>query len=261
MPTPVEEMKPLLEEMLSVAGRISLELFGKVGTLYTKTSASDVVTEADLNINDEAIRMIRQRYPSHGIISEERATSGGDGYDWIIDPVDGTLNFSRNTPLFGTMIAVTYRREVILSGIVLPALHETAIAWKGGGAWKNGHRVSCSTQVTLADSYGCGNARLSAERAPYLRRILDFAETAPIWSSSFGSAAVSAMYMADGRRDWYYSMGGGVWDYAASSLLLSEAGCLVTDLDGKPWNLDSKQFLAANPKLHPQMMKLLQLPS
>lgn len=256
----MERFKTTLERLLQVGGKISLELFGNVGVHYTKSSPSDVVTEADLQINDEAIRIINQDFPSHGIISEERDSSAGDGYDWIIDPIDGTLNFSRHTPLFGTMIALAFRREVILSGIILPALNETTIAWKGGGAWKNGQRVACSQQATLADSYGCGNARLAKERTPYLRRILDFAETAPLWVSSFGSAAVASAYMADGRRDWYYSMGGGVWDYAAPSLMLKEAGCIVTALDGKPWNLDSKQFLATNANLHPQMLKLIRDP-
>jgi len=261
MSTPIEDIKTTLEELLKISGKISLDLFGKVGIHHTKTSASDVVTEADLKINDEAIRIINQRFPSHGIISEERATSTGDGYDWIIDPIDGTLNFARSTPLFGTMIAVAYNREVVVSGIILPSLQDTVIAWKDGGAWKNGQQVFCSKQEGLADSYGCGNARYSKERVPYLRRILDFAETAPIWSSSFGSAAVAGVYMADGRRDWYYSTGGGVWDYAAASLIMTEAGCLVTDLAGQPWNLDSKHLVAANPTLHPHMLKLLQLPS
>jgi myo-inositol-1(or 4)-monophosphatase len=257
MSSDIAEYKVVLEDLLQQAARISTDLFGKVGTLYTKTSASDVVTEADIKINELAISTLQQRFPDHGILTEEKPATTGNEYTWIIDPLDGTFNFTRATPLFGTMIALARNDKIILGGTTLPMFQETYIAWQGGGAWKNGQRISCSTQSELKESYGCGYASLDKKRVPIMQRVLDFAKNNRIWASSFGSAAMSGAYMSDGRRDCYHSSGGGVWDYAASSIIMSEAGCKVTDLEGKPWTPDAKHIVSANPVLHPEFLRLV----
>ena len=91
-----------------------------------------------------------------------------------------------------------------------------------------------------------------------MAHLVEVARKEPVMYSSFLCAAAHAFYVADGRRDWYFSAGGYAWDYAASSLIMSEAGCKVTDLEGKPWSVEGRSILAANQYLYPRLLELAQ---
>lgn len=251
-------MDQFIQNLARRAGAIVMQHFGAARVAYTKQNSADVVTAADVAANRLITAAIQRRYPRHGIISEEADAVAGDGeYVWIIDPLDGTRNFSTKTPLFGVMIGVARHGVMELAAIAEPCHRRVYVARRGRGAWCNGRRIHCAKTRAWAYSYGCIGAHLQAGKLSKIRRLINSAAREPLWVNAFGSAAVSAMYVADGRRDWYVSLGANVWDFAAGALLLAEAGCRVTNLRGEPWRLADRQLAAAPPALHATLLSLV----
>ena len=252
-------MDQFIRSLARQAGTVVLKYFGAAKVQYAKANAADVVTQADVASNRLIVAAIRRQYPRHGIISEEQDEVAGDAeYVWIIDPLDGTRNFATRTPLFGVMIGVAHRGVMELAAIADPCQARLYFARRGRGAFCNGRRIHCATTRAWAYSYGCMGVHMQANKLPSLRRLINSSARAPFWVNAFGSAAVNAIYVADGRRDWYWShSAGGVWDYAAPSLLLQEAGCIVTDVSGQPWGLTATSLVAAPPGLHAKLLRLV----
>jgi len=251
-------MEKFIQEITRQAGQLVAEQFGHVGVSFTKKNAADVVTEADLASNRLIADSIRQRFPTHGIISEEQPESNTDAeYVWIADPLDGTRNFSTCTPLFGVMVAVARHGVLEMAAIHDPINDRLYFAQAGRGATANGNPIRCSTQQVWPYSYGCTGASVIASKVSGLVGLIKSAAREPFWINQFGSAAVGAMYVADGRRDWGISFGGSIWDYAAGVLLMQEAGCVVTNLKGEPWTLQDRQLVAANPHLHAHLLAIV----
>jgi len=248
-----------IQRIVKEAGKAALKLLGKEGTTYSKSKGRwDVVTKADLSVEKKLIAAIRKRYPSHGIIAEESGRSDeGAEYVWIVDPIDGTLNFSLGIPMFGVMVCLAKKGTVLLSAISIPATKELFFAKKGKGAFLNGKRIHCSLRKTLDHSLGCTSASLRGKVAPFLKNLSKAAETNEIMIGSLGSMAVNACYTACGKRDWIVALVGGIpHDFAPTYLMLKEAGCTVTTAKGTPWTLADQGFVAANPVLHKQLLKL-----
>ena len=251
-------MQNFLKQITHQAGQIVLEKFGKVGVKYTKSNESDVVTEADLAANDFLVEQITKKYPDHGIISEERGESNTKAeYVWIIDPLDGTRNFSTRTPLFAVMVSLSKNEKIHLAAIYDPVHDQMVFAEQGQGAYLNDQPIHCSQTKKWEHSYGCGITIMNSQKVPILIRLLESAYKEPFWLSAAGSAAIRSIYVADGRRDWLISIGDKIWDYAAPSLILQEAGCVVTNINGKPWNLKHESMIAANPHLHKKLLAII----
>lgn len=240
------------------AGKLSLSIFGKAKLAYTKQNITDVVTQGDLQIEKMVLKMIRHRFPDHGVLSEEgHGIARGGEYQWILDPIDGTRNFLTGTPLYGVMLALARRGKVIRSAVLLPYFDELYFARSGQGATCNGKKIRCATTANWQFSYGCMTVNFIDDKAAMASAFLQKASRQPVWISGFGSIAVNAAYVASGRRDWTASLDGNTWDYAPTSLLLHEAGCRVTDRYGKPWQIGSKGIIAANKKLYPVIAKIV----
>ncbi|MFA5155268.1 MAG: inositol monophosphatase family protein [Patescibacteria group bacterium] len=247
-----------IKQITRAAGAAVLKKFGKVGLKYTKKDAADIVTEADLAANNIIIKAIKRKYPSHAIISEETGLyQVGAEYCWIIDPLDGTRNFLHRTPLFAVMVGLACREKMELAAIYNPCTDELFFAKKGQGAFLNGKKIACSRQKIWENSWGIVGSNLTQKNVANLYQLLKHAKREKFWISALGSAGVSAMYQADGRRDWRVSRGGGLWDYAAPSLILSEAGCKVTNFQGKTWSLKDREMLAANKPLHRKLLQII----
>lgn len=251
-------MDKFIQKIAKTAGAAVIKKFGKVGVHHMKSDhAWDCVTEADLLSDKIIVSAIRKKYPEHGIISEESGRVNDEAeYLWIIDPVDGTLNFVKEIPLFGVMIALVHNGEVILTVINLPATRELFFAKAGKGAFLNGKRIQCSQIRTLDNSFGTGSSNMGSRTAKFVRRIMDAGKVQRIQLGSFGSMAVNAAYVAAGRRDWMVPMMGQLHDFAPIALLLKEAGCKITDTKGNPWKFGQLEMVAANPVLHKQLLKL-----
>ena len=211
------------------------------------------VTQADTAIE----RMIRERlldaFPDHGLVGEEYGTeAGGASVRWYIDPIDGTHNFIRGVPLFGTLLAVERDGEMQVAVLSAPALDERWWAWRAGGAWARNRgeaprRIQVSGVTTLGDAqllYGSGREIARSGRAPGFDRLLG-----DVWRErGFGDFWGYAL-VAEGAAEAMIEVGLSAWDAAAPLLLVEEAGGRATDFEGRR-AVHSGTFLASNGHLH-----------
>jgi histidinol-phosphatase len=218
------------------------------------------VTQADTAIE----RMIRARladaFPDHGIVGEEYGSEGDDAaVRWYIDPIDGTHNYIRGVPLFGTLLAVERDGELQAGVLSAPALDERWWAHRGGGAWARNRgepprRVHVSGVTALADAqvlYGSGRDILDSGRAPGFEGLLQ-----DVWRErGFGDFWGYAL-VAEGAAEAMVEVDLFPWDAAAPTVLVEEAGGRVTDLDGRR-RIDSHTFLTTNGHLHDTVLHRL----
>lgn len=251
-----EYVERFIKKIITQAGKETLKLFGKTGVKYTKKHIADVVTEADLISNKIITSAIKQKFPSHEIISEETKNNGKiTEYTWIIDPLDGTRNFVTKTPLYCILIALTKNNEVVQSAAYLPYFDELYYASKGKGAFLNDKKIHCNNQENFYRSYGTGAS--TTKKNNFFKALLKSETKTNFWINDFGSLAINALYVADGRRDWFFTTrAGGVWDLAAVYLILKESGCKVTNINGKLWALNYMNMVSANPKMHTKIMNI-----
>ena len=246
-------------EIAKKAGLIQMSYFGNITEIKKKSSHIDILTEADTKSEELIIKKIRQKYPNHSIVSEERKDIYNDSdYKWIIDPLDGTTNFTHNLPIFATSIALL-KNNIIICGVVYnPAADKCFYAEINNGAYLNEKKINISSSSTLGDS-------LLATGFPYLhdaRYDLSFKLFKNFYDKTrgirrLGAAALDLCFVAMGRFDGFYEFELNSWDIAAGSLIVREAGGLVTDWDGKELPLNGERILASNQKIHKEMMRIL----
>ena len=219
------------------------------------------VTETDTAIERAIRTCIAAAHPDHGLVGEEYGTEAGDATTrWYIDPIDGTHNFIRGVPLFGTLLAVEREGELQAAVLSAPALHERWWARRGGGAWARGadddapRRIHVSGVASLADAqllYGSGHDIEASGRAPGFHALLG-----EVWRErGFGDFWGDAL-LAEGAAEAMVEVDLWPWDAAAPTVLIEEAGGRVTDLGGRR-AIDSKTFLATNGLLHDEILKRL----
>lgn len=259
------DRRTLLEKTIRAAGQILRDHFGHVTADRAKDGdPHSIVTAADIASNDYITAQIRQQFPDDIIVSEEDEDSHGNAMTdrvWIIDPLDGTRNFESRVPLFGILIAYCEKGVVLLSSIYLPMTDELLIAEKGNGGTINGASLVASRHTDFASSYGAGPTKPGKESGTRFVAALhaQFGNGISPWVSGLGSSAIAAAYVADGRRDWYLSRGAHNWDYAATSLIMREAGCVVTNDRGEPWKLGDASVVSAIPALHAELLRVVQM--
>jgi histidinol-phosphatase len=222
------------------------------------------VTQADTEVE----RLIRGRladaFPDHGLVGEEYGTEAGDAsVRWYIDPIDGTHNFIRGVPLFGTLLAVERDGELQAAVLSAPALDERWWAHRGGGAWARNRgeaprRIHVSGVTAIADAhvlYGSARDIVSSGRAPGFNGLLD-----DVWRErGFGDFWGYAL-LAEGAAEAMIEVDLNPWDAAAPTVLIEEAGGKVTDLDGRR-AIDSGSFVATNGHLHETIRQRLLHPA
>jgi len=219
------------------------------------------VTETDTAIEAAIRTRIANAHPEHGLVGEEYGTEAGDAaIRWYIDPIDGTHNFIRGVPLFGTLLAVERDGELQAAVLSAPALHERWWARRGGGAWALSaddnapRRISVSGVMSLADAqllYGSGHDIEASGRAPGFHDLLG-----DVWRErGFGDFWGYAL-LAEGAAEAMVEVDLWPWDAAAPMVLIEEAGGRVTDLDGRR-AIDSRTFLATNGLLHDEFLERL----
>ncbi len=249
-----------IQDIVREAGQSIRKNFGVVTTGRAKTNRHDIVTEADYAAERILISAIRKKFPYHNIISEESGELlGKSSSTWIIDPLDGTNNFARQIPLFGVIVAFV-ENNVVTHGCLYDPIHDQMYyAKKGQGSYCNGKRIHVSTEHELEEMViMISNVRLrsSLEQFAHWRSLLALYTT---YYKYYGSAAQSLMALASGKVDAYMIGGAYPWDIAAGALLVREAGGKITQLDGRLWDWreTNQHILAANPKLHQKVLRLL----
>jgi myo-inositol-1(or 4)-monophosphatase len=261
MKTKPSEFESFIKKVIVKAGKATLKHFGRSRIQYSKKHADDIVTQADLESHDIITSAIKKNYPTHGILSEEDKGYNVDAeYVWIIDPLDGTTNFHKGIPIYGVLIALAKNNTVIAGGAYFPYFKDFYYGELGKGVYKNGTPVRCSGKTDFSRTRGGGYIQIEGKHTNQIRKMAESSEKFRYWITEYGSGAYDMVLTVEGKNDWYFSppLGGDVWDTAAISIMLEEAGCIVTNLEGKTWKLSDKtEMIAANPSLHYHIMKII----
>lgn len=252
-------IKRFLSELPKDVGPIARNYFGKTTITSKGSGSNDVLTEADLAVQKFLVEKIQSVFPGHDIVAEEEGMHEAKEAEcvWYIDPIDGTRNFASGVPSFAVMVGFAFQGEVQASLVYLPATDETYIAVKGEGAMRNGESIHVSNQSDFLKSFGLGPVRVGGKNGVAINLAVRKLYGDGPWMGVVSSIGVAATYMSSGRRDWYISGGGGLWDYAPTTLLMREAGCELFDLEGNPWTLGSSFLAACTPSLREEMLRVL----
>lgn len=212
---------------------------------------NDFVSDVDQRAEQLIIAAIHAAYPDHAVLAEESGESGDNEHTWIIDPLDGTLNFIQGIPHFAVSIAVRKGRHLEHGVIVDPIRNEEFVASRGHGAQLNGKRIRVSTTTKLEDAVlgtGLPPGSVKTKLDGYMAALSTFTGQARGIRRA-GSAALDLAYVAAGRTDAFFEPGLAPWDVAAGIVLVREAGGFVADLKGGEGYWESGDVVAANPKL------------
>jgi myo-inositol-1(or 4)-monophosphatase len=255
-------MHPLINIAITAArkaGNIITHAMDRLEAIkISMKTQNDFVSEVDQQAEYEIIQIIRKAYPSHSILAEESGEHKGDDFMWIIDPLDGTNNFIHGFPHFAVSIAVQIRGRVEHGVIYDPVRQELFTASRGDGAKLNQYRLRVSNCNQFNHALlGTGFPYKSIDRLPqYLKEFSSFTQNVAGIRRA-GSAALDLAYVAAGRLDGFWEYDLNRWDIAAGTLLITEAGGLVSEPNGDLNYLDTGNVLTANPKLHDQMLQII----
>lgn len=238
------------EDAARLAGRVLAERFQGERTIEFKRSGIDLVTDADKAAEEVLLRLLRERYPGHSILAEESGASQGTGLRWLVDPLDGTTNYAHRVPHFSVSVAVD-GPDGVLAGVVYdPMRDELFSAAKGQGATLNGRPLKASTATELGRALLCTGFPYDVRESPdaplglvnhFIRHAQGIRRT--------GSAALDLAYVAAGRFDGFFEFRLKPWDIGAGSLLVAEAGGVVTQIDGSAFDVMNGDVLASAPGL------------
>ncbi|NPC72370.1 inositol monophosphatase [Corallococcus exiguus] len=243
------------EEGARMAGRILRERFPQHRTIEFK-GGIDLVTDADRASEAALLDFLRQRYPRHAILAEESgATQGSDTFRWVVDPLDGTTNYSHQVPHFCVSVAVEGPEGTVAGAVYDPMRDELFSAAKGEGATLNGVPLKASPTATLERALLCTGFPYDVRERPDLPVGL-FSQLILLAQGMrrTGSAALDLAYVAAGRFDGYFEFGLKPWDIAAGGLLVAEAGGVIVHIDGRPFDVLKGDVLASGANLAPQLM-------
>lgn len=256
----LEKFKQVAEELAKKAGEICLQLQNNLGDVKYKT-VKDVVTIADVTSEKLIVEGLRAAFPEHSIRTEEAGVIEGSDprFRWIIDPVDGTVNFSRGIPLWGISIALHFEGKPLIAVVNLPKLGEMFTAIKGQGAYMNGKPIHVSGEsnpthaIVSNGDFNVGDAqKINAQNSR------NFAAEAVAFErvKCFGSAVIEGCFTACGRLDCFVMTMSYPWDIAAIALLVEEAGGKSTHIDGSEMQfVDAEQVAFSNGLLHDVLVK------
>ena len=254
------EVHEFARDIARRAGELQLSRAENVGEIVEK-APKDVVTEVDLLCEKLMVDAIRERFPGDAILSEEQ---GGEisatGRTWLLDPVDGTANFTKANPMYCACVAVLENGQVTHAAVAAPRIGDLYHARLGGGAFREtgGQTIPLRVSETGSLEYAVVGADLSLRgwgrsQEPGLQKVLFDS-----WQlRALGSAAIPGAWLAAGYLDISVGTRNTAWDYAPTVLLVSEAGGRATDLDGSPWTVDSRGLIATNGAIHDEVLAAL----
>ena len=250
-------------EAARAAGRIQSEHIGNIGDISEKGGVrGDVVTEVDLLCEKEIIDRIQKSFPDHAILAEESGGTQGDAKNkWIIDPLDGTLNYSHGFPCYCVSIGLECEGELVVGVIYNPNLDELFVAEKGQGATLNGRPIRVSTIDTLEKGLLVTGftPKIVGSEDDNLDHFCNLMKACQAVRRP-GSAAIDFCYTAMGRFDGFWEAHLNPWDMAAGVLIVREAGGIVTAFDGGPFSIYDNNVLATNGCVHQEMVSILARP-
>jgi myo-inositol-1(or 4)-monophosphatase len=254
-----EDLLAVAVDAARIGGEILTRLYGSTDLGAEEKAKNDLVSRADRESETAIVAHILGAFPDHSILAEEGGHQPGarEGFEWIIDPLDGTANFLRGVPMFCVSIACVEHGRPIAAAVLDPLRDDLFTATRGGGAWRG------STPLRLRDRPGLDGAFLATGfpfRAhgaidTYLTLFREiFLEARGI--RRCGAAALDLAYTAAGVFDGFFEFRLAPWDVAAGSLLIEEAGGVITDLDGGDRFIAGGNILAGLPGVHRRLREI-----
>jgi histidinol-phosphatase len=257
--TTLRDWLAFAQDACDVADVMAMEHFRRDLDLERKPDRS-FVTIADQGIEREIRGRIEARYPGHGLVGEEYGTVAGDAPTrWYIDPIDGTHNYIRGVPLFGTLLAAEHEGEIQVGVISAPAMRQRWFAWRGGGSWHRDidgavRRIRVSRVAAIDDAqilYGSRRENVSSGVMPGFDALIEATWRARGFGDFWGYTL-----LAEGCAEAMLETLMKPWDLAAPQIVIEEAGGRVTDAFGER-RIDATSFVATNGVLHDEVLRRL----
>ncbi len=247
------------------AGRITMRFFERVGGIkVTAKSQNDFVSEVDRAAETTIIEHLRGKYPDHAILAEESGAhagdrrAGGDEFEWLIDPLDGTTNYLHGFPQWSISIGLRRRGRMELAVVYDPLHEELFTAERGSGTLLNDRRLRVTQRRGMEGALiGTGIPFKDPVKLKVYLPMLEAMIAGTAGVRRPGSAALDFAFVAAGRLDGFWELGLMPWDFAAGSLLVTEAGGMVTDLTGGERHFETCNIVAGGPKVHRAMLQRL----
>lgn len=255
---------PAALEAARAAGSILERHYRRSLRVSQKSSPRDLVTDVDRACERAILRVLRRTHPAHRVLAEESAhgehSLPEDGYTWVVDPLDGTMNYIHGIPFYCTSIALCHGETPQVGVVHAPALGETFTAIRGRGARLNGRPIRVTSTRRLRDSFLVTGFPydLDTRRRNNLREFQEFMKQSR-GVRRVGTAALDFAYVAQGSFDGFWELALYPWDCAAGALLVEEAGGQVSDLRGRPFSISRslQGVVATNRALHAPVVRLL----
>lgn len=254
-----DQLMTVAVEAAKQAGALLLS-YAKAGFRIEHKNPIDLVTDADRAAERCILELIRSRFPSHRILAEEQGPTvpTPSRYQWIVDPLDGTTNFAHGFPFYSVSIGVERDGTGLIGVVFDPTRNELFTAQAGAGARLNGTTLAVSRidhldQALLVTGFSYDIRETANNNLDHFAR---FALKAQGLRRT-GSAALDLCYVASGRFDGFWEVRLSPWDMAAGTVILSEAGGIVTDLAGGTHSIYGKELVASNGLIHPAMLEIL----
>lgn len=257
----------ILIRALKSSGKILLSHFNKQNASYVKKDQSNIATEIDLLSENNILTLIKAKFPSHSILSEESGfCDNASDYLWVVDPLDGTSNYVCRIPWFAINIAVLKNYQVIIAGIYLPFYNLLYFAIKGSRSMLNNKQIQVTKEKDLNKvllAYSLDYSENSTKTALESKIIKELVKNVRNLRST--NSAIDLCYTADGRFGGCLNQAEMIWDIAPASLIIQQAGGLITDIYGKPLDFTVNQHnylrnfthLASSKQLHPKLLNLV----
>lgn len=258
----IKEIQNCVLDLLPRAGQILRSYFHSENLSYQTKEYQDFATIADLKVNEFLVKALTIRFPQIPILSEEKCDQIStnpkpDELQWMIDPLDGTANFSRGDSNFSISVALVEKKQPVFGAIFAPV--SSRLFWANrhsqNSHW-NGRKLSVSTISDLNQAVLCTDWSHILPTRKHTTKFLNQIYNQIKQVKILGSAATDLTLLARGGVDIYHHVKLFSWDVAAAALIAQKAGAKVTQIDGQPWNVFSPSILAANPTLHRKIINI-----
>jgi histidinol-phosphatase len=245
-----QSLVDLAVELATGAGALTRKWFDRGTVAFDTKDDGSPVTEADKAAERYLREQISSAFPTDAIIGEEEDDRNGtSGRTWIIDPIDGTKTFMHGVPLYGTLVSVVDEHGPAVGVIVIPALDEVVSAGRGLGCFRNGRQASVSDHDDFSTSYAMTSGFEYWPDDGERDRMVDSPLTVRTWADAYGY-----VLLATGRCEAVVDPLVNIWDIAPMQVIIPEAGGVVSDQAGEPWQ-EGRHFVASNGKIHDELLK------
>lgn len=252
-------LKTTLIEAAKAGAAEIIRFFNNDFKISNKEGVNNLVTEADHASEQAILAVIKSTFPDHQILAEESGETAMDSdYKWIIDPIDGTVNFAHGIPLNCVSIGIEHKGDIIMAAVFNPHMNEFYFAEKGKGATLNDKPIQVSGETKTIKAClvtGFPYTYINSPNGPL--EIFERFVRKGVPVRRLGSAAIDLCWVAAGRFDGFYEHKLEPWDSAAGYLIVEEAGGKVTDLDGNKFSVYQHKVLATNGKIHDEMLAVI----